>query len=99
MRITALTFEWDERRAKINFQKHGVDFEEARTVLDDPLAAVFNDEDHSIEEAREIIIGESILNRLLVVSFTERAKNLVRIISPRRATRAERNDYEEYVQR
>lgn len=94
----SLTFEWEARKAKINYQKHGVDFEEARTVFDDPLAAIFSDEDHSIEEMREIIIGCSMLKRLLIVCFTERAKNLVRIISVRKVTRTEREDYEEYIQ-
>jgi uncharacterized DUF497 family protein len=63
-------------------------------VFGDPLAAIFDDEAHSGEEQREIIIGHSSNNRLLLVSFTERA-GAVRIISARRATRQERKDYEE----
>ena len=79
-------FEWDRR--------HGVTFEEAMTVFPDRLARIFDDPDHSRGEAREIIIGHSSRQRLLVVCFIERAAS-VRIISARRATPAERKDYEE----
>ncbi len=65
-------------------------------MFDDPLAAIFDDEGHSADEAREIIIGHSIANRLLVVCFAERAKDVIRIFSVRVATRRERMDYEEY---
>ena len=61
----------------------------------DPLAAIFDDEEHSSEELREIIIGHSVLERLLLVSFTERGEDIVRIISARKATKRERKDYEE----
>jgi uncharacterized DUF497 family protein len=67
---------------------------EAATVFGDPLAAIFDDEVHSEEEQREIIVGHSRKNRLLLVCFTERAE-AVRIISARRATKQERKDYEE----
>ena len=86
-------FEWDAIKAKINKQKHGVSFEEAATVFDDPLAAIFDDEIHSVYEAREIIIGQSINQRLVLVCFTERAGS-IRIISARRATPRESHDYE-----
>jgi uncharacterized DUF497 family protein len=72
-----------------------VSFDEAITVFDDPLAYIFNDEDHSIAEHREIIIGHSVIGRLLVVCFTERSEDVVRIISARQATRMEQKDYEE----
>jgi uncharacterized DUF497 family protein len=88
-------FEWDERKAASNFKKHGVTSEEARTVFEDPVAAIFADEEHSVEETREIIVGHSAKSRLLLVSFTERDANLVRIISARKATKRERKDYEE----
>ena len=68
-------------------------FEEAATVFADPLAAIFDDEAHSVAEQREIIIGHSAETRLLLVSFTERA-GAIRIISARRATKRERQDYE-----
>ena len=90
-------FEWDEDKAASNQKKHGVTFEEAATVFADPLAAIFDDEVHSEEEQREIIIGHSAQNRLLLVSFTERA-GAIRIISSRRATKKERRDYEENPQ-
>jgi len=90
-----LTFEWDVKKAASNLAKHGVTFEEAITVFGDPLAVIFDDEDHSRDEIREIIIGHSALVRLLLVSFTERDRMVVRIISARKATRRERKDYEE----
>jgi uncharacterized DUF497 family protein len=91
-----LVFEWDAQKAKRNLRKHGISFDEAITVFDDSLAAIFPNEDHSGAEAREIIVGYSILNRLLLVCFTERAKDHVRIISARKATAPERNEHEEH---
>ena len=87
-------FEWDRRKASANRAKHGVTFEEAMTVFPDRLARIFDDPDHSRRETREIIIGHSSRQRLLMVCFTERAGS-VRIISARRATPSERKDYEE----
>lgn len=90
-----LRFEWDHKKAATNIKKHVVSFDEACTVFVDPLACIFDDEDHSHDEVREIIVGYSALGRLLVVSFTERQANLVRVISARLATNSERGDYEE----
>jgi hypothetical protein len=91
-----LRFEWDRQKAAANFRKHGVSFDEASTVFHDPLSRIFNDEDHSsIHEMREIIVGYSVTKRLLLVSFMERAENVIRIISSRQATTRERGDYEE----
>jgi uncharacterized DUF497 family protein len=90
-----LRFEWDETKAETNLSKHGVSFLEAQTVFLDPLARIFDDELHSVDELREIIVGHSNDERLLLVSFTEREIGVVRIISARRATKRERNDYEE----
>jgi uncharacterized DUF497 family protein len=87
-------FEWDESKAAANLKKHGISFEEAKTVFNNPLAVIFDDEIHSIDEQREIIIGHSQNNRLLLVCFTQRAHN-TRIISARLATRREREDYEQ----
>jgi uncharacterized protein len=87
-------FEWDDGKAQPNLQKHGVSFQEAATIFADPLAAIFADPDHSTDETREIIVGLSERNRLLVVSFTERDKN-IRIISARVATPRERKKHEE----
>lgn len=75
-------FEWDLKKASANLRKHGISFEEARTVFNDPLAVIFDDEDHSVEEAREIIIGRSIRNCLSLVCFTERSKGIIRISVP-----------------
>lgn len=84
---------WDEAKAASNVSKHGVTFEEAATVFDNPLAVIFDDERHSGDEVRELIIGHSERNRLLLVSFAERDE-AIRIISARGATRKERRDYE-----
>ncbi len=64
-------FQWDRKKAATNFLKHGVPFEEAVTIFDDPLFVVFADPDHSIRERRFIIMGESSQQRLLVVDLTE----------------------------
>lgn len=93
----SLVCEWDASKAKTNLRKHSVRFEEAMTVFDDPLAVIFRDEDHSSEEMREIIIGRSILGRLLLVFFTERSQGVIRIFSARPVSRRERQNYEEHL--
>jgi uncharacterized DUF497 family protein len=93
-----LEFEWDEDKAAANLAKHNLSFEEAATVFADPVAAVFDDEAHSIDEHREIIIGSSASGRLLVVCFTERPP-AIRIISARKATKRERKAHEENTTR
>jgi uncharacterized DUF497 family protein len=92
-----LVFEWDSRKAKSNQRKHKVSFDEACTVFDDVRATIFPDADHSNGEEREIIVGYSMLDRILLVSFTERSTDHVRIISARKATRREQKDYEENI--
>ena len=89
-----MKFEWDKTKADSNQKKHGVSFEEAKTVFDNPLALIFDDEAHSVGENREIIIGHSCNNRVLLISYTER-KSAIRIISARLVTRREREDYEQ----
>jgi hypothetical protein len=89
----SIRFQWDPQKADRNATKHGVTFLEAATVFQDPLAFIFDDEEHSDEEHREIIVGHSTRHRLLIVSFTER-EEVIRIISARRADREEREDYE-----
>ncbi|MBD0342903.1 MAG: BrnT family toxin [Microcoleus sp. Co-bin12] len=89
-----MKFEWDENKAAVNLSKHGISFEEARTVFDDPLYVDFYDPDHSDEEERYIIVGESQPGNLLIVSYTERA-DFIRLISARKVTRVEREVYEE----
>jgi uncharacterized protein len=86
--------EWDEDKATSNQSKHGVSFEEAKTVFDDPLYVDFYDPDHSEDEERYLIIGESNRGRLLIVSYTERGDSM-RLISAREVTRTEREVYEE----
>ena len=87
-------FEWDPKKGKANLVRHGIGFEEALTVFADPLARIFEDEEHSAEDLREIIIGHSIKRRLVLVCFTAHGST-IRIISARKATRIERKDYEE----
>jgi hypothetical protein len=89
-------FVWDPRKAAENVRKHGVRFEEAVTVFADSLARIHDDPEHSVGERREIIIGHSSKPQLLLVSFTERGQ-VVRLISARRATRREREAYEEFT--
>ena len=93
----SLVFEWNPRKAQSNHKKHGITFEEAATVFSDPLARIFADEKHSDEEPREIMVGHSSEKGLLLVCFTELEMGRVRIISARRATRLEQQDYEENV--
>jgi uncharacterized protein len=89
-----MSFDWDEEKALTNLDRHGVSFEEAQTVFDDPLYVDFYDPEHSLAEHRYIILGESRHGRLLLVSYTERG-GVIRLISSREATPAERRDYEE----
>ena len=86
--------EWDEPKAKSNLAKHGVSFEEASTVFGDPLSLTISDPAHSQTETRFVVLGLSHQRKLLVVVHTERGDN-IRIISARRASRAERKCYEE----
>ncbi len=89
-----MQFEWDKEKAAGNLTKHGVSFEEASTVFGDFFAKMFYDDEHSAGEKREIIIGYSERNRLLVVCFTERELKKIRIITAREPTNIEREDYE-----
>ncbi len=91
----SLGFKWDPRKALANARKHGVTFEEAITVFDDPLARIFFDEWHSEAESREIIIGHSSAGRVLLIAFAEQSDKSVRVISARCATPREQRDYEE----
>ena len=89
-----LQFEWDEAKAQANARNHGVTFDEAATVLLDPLASTIPDPDHSLGEERYLTIGLSTQGRLLVISYTER-QGRFRLMSCRLATRRERRTYEE----
>jgi uncharacterized DUF497 family protein len=86
--------EWDPAKAASNRRKHGVDFREAITTLEDPLSTTYPDPDHSLGERRFITIGVSARGRVLVVAHADR-RAAVRIISARPATSGERRFYEE----
>jgi uncharacterized protein len=89
-----MKFDWDKKKAASNLSKHGVSFDEAKTIFDDPLYIDFYDPNHSDEEERYLIIGVSSQGRLLIASYTERDES-TRLISARVVTRAEREAYEE----
>ena len=89
-----MEFEWDPKKAAENLAKHGVSFQEAATVFDDLLSVTVPDPDHSFEENRFVIVGQSHRGRFLIVSHAERAES-IRLISARELRRAERNVYEE----
>ena len=95
----SVVFKWDENKATHNAKKHGVRFEETITVFCDPLALIFPDDDHSVDERREIILGCTVKGILLMICFTETVQDVIRIFSARRITRRERKDYEENTKR
>ena len=89
-----MEFEWDVVKGEVNERKHGVSFVEASAVFGDPLELTIYDPDHSEGEHRFLSIGRSSNGRLVVVSYTEREQNRIRIISARAATAAETTRYE-----
>jgi uncharacterized protein len=89
----AMLFDWDEEKARSNLAKHNISFDEATSVFDDPLFLTFADPEHSLQEQRFIIMGESAKGQLLVVAYTERT-GTTRLISARPVTRKERKAYE-----
>lgn len=96
--ISEIIFEWDENKNRINQTKHGITFEEAKTVFYDDNAIVFDDPDHSMEEERFLILGFSKRENLCIVSHCYRDKdNTIRIISARKATKNEAKIYYEYT--
>ena len=91
-----LRFEWDERKAASNRRKHGVSFEEARTVFFDDNALTRPDEEHSDDEDRFVLLGLSGQLRTLVVCHCYRQQDeIIRIISARKANPFERRQYED----
>jgi uncharacterized protein len=86
-------FEWDDNKAKSNLKKHGVSFEEAATIFNDPEIATIPDPDHSEDEERFVSLGISLIQRLLLVVHAERNER-IRLISARKATETERKTYE-----
>ena len=93
--MNEIRFEWNKLKSLANKRKHGVSFEEAKTVFYDENAVQFDDPDHSESEDRFIMVGKSFKLRVLVVSHCERAGDVIRIISARKAARHEIKYYEE----
>jgi uncharacterized protein len=89
----SIVFEWDEKKAQINLKKHGISFEEARTIFGDPRTLTVFDRLHSQEEDRSITLGMSTEGHVLVVVHTDRGRK-IRLISARRASPGERRAYE-----
>jgi uncharacterized protein len=89
-----VNFEWDPGKARQNRRKHRVSFQEAATVLGDPLAVTYPDPDHSTSEQRFITVGMSSAGQVLIVAHVDRSEN-IRIISARKTTKRERKQYEE----
>lgn len=92
--MSTLKFEWDERKATANVKKHGVSFEEAKTVFFDERAKLIDDPEHSDDEERFVLMGLSSSLRVMVVCHCYRsAGNVIRIISARKATTHESKYY------
>jgi len=92
--MNKLNFEWDEKKASANLKKHGVSFEEARTVFFDEQAKLIDDPDHSDDEDRFVLMGLSSSLRIMVVCHCYRdTGNVIRIISARKATTSESKFY------
>jgi len=89
-----LWFDWDPAKAASNEKKHGIPFSEAATAFGDPLSLTLQDPDHSVGEARFILVGLTYRGRLVVVAHAE-DHDAIRIISARPATSAERRSYEQ----
>jgi len=91
------TFEWDSTKSDSNLRKHGISFEEAKTVFTDEFGRLISDPDHSeLGEDRFLLLGTSINSRLLVVCHCLREEDRIRIISARKAEKRERKVYERY---
>ncbi len=88
-------FEWDENKDRVNRQKHGISFEEAKTVFYDEWALQSYDPDHSTDEDRFLMLGVSSRLRALVVCHCLKDEAFIRIISARKATKKEADQYEE----
>ena len=95
-----LSFEWDEKKNQINREKHGIDFDEAKTVFYDDNAILFDDPEHSMEEERFLIPGISKYENLCIVRHCYRSgDHIIRIISARKATKNETKTYNHYYGR
>ena len=87
-----IDYEWDPGKAVTNLQKHGISFADAVGVFSDEFALTVADD--FAEEERFVTLGMDAFGRLLVVVFTWRGEQIIRIISARKATRQERTQYE-----
>ena len=92
-----LSFIWDKEKNDINIEKHGVSFEEAQTVFYDEDALLEYDESHSGDEDRFRLLGCSSYGNVLLVVHCVRNESIIRIISSRRATRYEEENYERRI--
>ncbi len=90
-----MNYEWNLIKERLNVTKHGVDFEEAKSVFADEFALVLFDEDHSNDEERFLILGMSQKERILLVVHCYRENDTIRIISSRKATKSEAKQYKE----
>jgi len=96
--MNRITFSWDPAKAKSNQKKHGISFEEARSAFYDENARLIHDPDHSEEEDRYILLGMSVVLRVLVVCHCYREReSVIRIISARKATKREQKQYREML--
>ena len=92
--MSEITFEWDEEKNILNQKLHGIAFEDAKFVFNDPNKVILPDLYHSVNDERWLAIG--IVNRVLFVVFTERGENIIRIISARAGTKAEEKLYNDH---
>jgi hypothetical protein len=89
-----IVFEWNPEKEILNQKKHGISFKEAETVFYDPNALMISDPEHSAEEDRFVILGHSFRLRLLIVCHCYRQKDeVIRIISARKASKKETEQY------
>lgn len=88
-----MRFEWDPEKAAENAAKHGVSFDQAIKAFDDPDAVFIDDPDHSGAEIREKLLGAADESSIVLMVFTEREGEVIRIISAREATKRERQFY------
>ncbi|MDA3063101.1 MULTISPECIES: BrnT family toxin [unclassified Campylobacter] len=92
-----MTYEWDEVKARLNIAKHGVSFDEAKSVFGDERGLVIFDEDHSEDEERFLLLGVSLKERILLVVHCYKQGDIIRIISARKATKNEQRQYKEQL--
>ena len=90
-----MQFEWDQNKAKLNYENHQIHFSEASTIFADPLELTILDPDYSVGEFRYLSIGKSSNGTLMIVSYTEREPDIIRIISARKVTIKEQKYYEQ----